>query len=219
MVELERREWFNKCNFEVGLFLILPCSTEPFWTRIMSPDGRSSVDDKDSKPYLCQIGGCRKRYRNANGLKYHTRNAHSNPVCLKKDSMRCVSKQLFETQFNARYLCSNSIMTCFFHFLHDHTCICFKFAVRQKSTNVIVAKPTKRHTGWRITIIYTTPRTASASAPTAVKWQAWSPKRSPPPPLRPRKKVFWPRSWEWSRCRTRPAPLQRSILKLGFQLC
>ncbi|RWS15126.1 hypothetical protein B4U79_08325 [Dinothrombium tinctorium] len=35
-------------------------------------------NDEHDKPYVCHINGCKKRYRNANGLKYHNKSAHNN---------------------------------------------------------------------------------------------------------------------------------------------
>lgn len=37
-----------------------------------------NMNDEKSKPYICAIGGCKKRYRNANGLKYHSKFVHKN---------------------------------------------------------------------------------------------------------------------------------------------
>lgn len=34
----------------------------------------------EDRPYVCPVVGCRKRYKNINGIKYHAKNAH------KKDS-------------------------------------------------------------------------------------------------------------------------------------
>ncbi len=46
----------------------------------------SNCDEKD-KPYVCTISNCKKRYRNANGLKYHTKKAHNttNTIAQKKE--------------------------------------------------------------------------------------------------------------------------------------
>eukprot|EP00123_Amoebidium_parasiticum_P006399 comp17349_c0_seq1/m.16615 comp17349_c0_seq1/g.16615 ORF comp17349_c0_seq1/g.16615 comp17349_c0_seq1/m.16615 type:complete len:244 (-) comp17349_c0_seq1:319-1050(-) len=41
------------------------------------------VDDSE-KPYVCPIPGCGKRYKNPNGIKYHTIHGHTNEVLLKK---------------------------------------------------------------------------------------------------------------------------------------
>jgi hypothetical protein len=60
--------------------------------KIMSPQScqttsnNSNCDEKD-KPYVCTISNCKKRYRNANGLKYHTKKAHNttNTIAQKKE--------------------------------------------------------------------------------------------------------------------------------------
>lgn len=35
-----------------------------------------SSDDAE-KPYICKVPDCKKRYRNSNGLKYHTKSVHT----------------------------------------------------------------------------------------------------------------------------------------------
>ncbi|PIK55603.1 putative juxtaposed with another zinc finger protein 1-like [Apostichopus japonicus] len=37
---------------------------------------RSSSEGTKSKPFLCPVPGCKKRYKNINGMKYHSRNGH-----------------------------------------------------------------------------------------------------------------------------------------------
>ncbi|XP_074594218.1 juxtaposed with another zinc finger protein 1-like isoform X1 [Brevipalpus obovatus] len=39
-------------------------------------NGASSTNEEQDKPYPCVVNGCKKRYRNPNGLKYHIKNAH-----------------------------------------------------------------------------------------------------------------------------------------------
>lgn len=34
-------------------------------------------NDDNEKPYICQFTDCKKRYRNSNGLKYHTKSVHT----------------------------------------------------------------------------------------------------------------------------------------------
>ena len=36
----------------------------------------SQKSDDIEKPYACPIKGCRKRYKNINGVKYHAKNGH-----------------------------------------------------------------------------------------------------------------------------------------------
>lgn len=30
----------------------------------------------NEKPYVCPVPGCKKRYKNVNGIKYHSKNGH-----------------------------------------------------------------------------------------------------------------------------------------------
>ena len=30
----------------------------------------------EEKPYSCPVPGCKKRYKNVNGIKYHAKNGH-----------------------------------------------------------------------------------------------------------------------------------------------
>ncbi|KAL7293854.1 hypothetical protein TKK_0012909 [Trichogramma kaykai] len=36
----------------------------------------------DSRPFACPVPGCKKRYKNVNGIKYHTKNGHKNDKLL-----------------------------------------------------------------------------------------------------------------------------------------
>ena len=33
-------------------------------------------DDDVDKPFACPVPGCKKRYKNVNGIKYHARHGH-----------------------------------------------------------------------------------------------------------------------------------------------
>lgn len=54
---------------------------------------RSSSEGTKSKPFLCPVPGCKKRYKNINGMKYHSRNGH------RKD------KDKSETKMKKTYKC------------------------------------------------------------------------------------------------------------------
>lgn len=43
--------------------------------RSYSSVGNSKDGDVD-KPFACPVPGCKKRYKNVNGIKYHARNGH-----------------------------------------------------------------------------------------------------------------------------------------------
>uniref|UniRef100_A0A6M2CT86 Putative transcriptional repressor regulating g2/m transition n=1 Tax=Rhipicephalus microplus TaxID=6941 RepID=A0A6M2CT86_RHIMP len=36
----------------------------------------SSAGSTEEKPFACPVPGCKKRYKNANGIKYHAKNGH-----------------------------------------------------------------------------------------------------------------------------------------------
>ena len=36
----------------------------------------SGKAEDDEKPFICPMKGCKKRYKNINGVKYHARNGH-----------------------------------------------------------------------------------------------------------------------------------------------
>lgn len=48
-------------------------------SRIINPPKPvpTSKSDDSEKPYICQFSDCKKRYRNSNGLKYHTKSVHT----------------------------------------------------------------------------------------------------------------------------------------------
>ena len=46
----------------------------------------SKGDDSD-RPFVCTNGNCKKRYRNANGLKYHIRKIHKSASAQKKETL------------------------------------------------------------------------------------------------------------------------------------
>ena len=37
-------------------------------------------EGSDEKPVVCPVPGCTKRYKNINGMKYHSKNSHQNEV-------------------------------------------------------------------------------------------------------------------------------------------
>ncbi|KAI8137192.1 hypothetical protein BJV82DRAFT_636498 [Fennellomyces sp. T-0311] len=64
-----------------------------------SIDPYGCYDDAHERPYKCQVDGCDKAYKNANGLKYHKAHGH------------CHEKHENESELNARkpYRCSIGI--------------------------------------------------------------------------------------------------------------
>jgi hypothetical protein len=49
----------------------------------------ASNNTGDDKPFTCPVPGCKKKYKNVNGIKYHAKNGH------KKDTSKYVFAILF----------------------------------------------------------------------------------------------------------------------------
>ncbi|XP_054751948.1 juxtaposed with another zinc finger protein 1-like isoform X2 [Lytechinus pictus] len=50
----------------------------------------------DDKPFLCPVPGCKKRYKNVNGMKYHAKNGHRNEKKVKKN-FKCQCGKSYKT--------------------------------------------------------------------------------------------------------------------------
>ncbi|KAG1324611.1 hypothetical protein G6F62_008998 [Rhizopus arrhizus] len=73
-----------------------------------------TCDDGQDKPYKCQIAGCDKAYKNANGLKYHRMHGHS-----EEDELKDAQKPYVCTigYCNKRYKNLNGLK---YHIEHSH---------------------------------------------------------------------------------------------------
>jgi hypothetical protein len=38
--------------------------------------GGNGSNSSNEKPFVCPVPGCKKRYKNVNGIKYHSKNGH-----------------------------------------------------------------------------------------------------------------------------------------------
>jgi len=43
-----------------------------YFSRMVNTSNNNNVD----KPFACPVPGCKKRYKNPNGIKYHSKNGH-----------------------------------------------------------------------------------------------------------------------------------------------
>ncbi|XP_077996588.1 juxtaposed with another zinc finger protein 1-like [Glandiceps talaboti] len=43
-----------------------------------------NTSDNDEKPFACPVPGCKKRYKNVNGIKYHAKNGHRKDTKVRK---------------------------------------------------------------------------------------------------------------------------------------
>ncbi|XP_076437033.1 uncharacterized protein LOC143276428 [Babylonia areolata] len=56
---------------------------------ILNMMGGRERDMEGDRPYGCPVPGCKKRYKNVNGIKYHARHGHKNEASKVKKSYRC----------------------------------------------------------------------------------------------------------------------------------
>lgn len=47
-----------------------------FIMRYGSRHSGSTTNGTNEKPFACPVPGCKKRYKNVNGIKYHSKNGH-----------------------------------------------------------------------------------------------------------------------------------------------
>lgn len=56
----------------------------------------SSAGSTEDKPFACPVPGCKKRYKNVNGIKYHAKNGHKKEAKVKK-AHRCHCGKSYKT--------------------------------------------------------------------------------------------------------------------------
>lgn len=61
-----------------------------------------TMDDGDSKRYICPVKGCGKRYKNPNGIKYHAKNGHHKDGKMKKPH-KCHCGKSYKSQSGLRH--------------------------------------------------------------------------------------------------------------------
>ncbi|KAJ9598584.1 hypothetical protein L9F63_010713 [Diploptera punctata] len=61
-------------------------------SRMMTPSNNNNVD----KPFACPVPGCKKRYKNVNGIKYHSKNGHKKDGKVRK-GFKCHCGKSYKT--------------------------------------------------------------------------------------------------------------------------
>ncbi|KAM8827166.1 juxtaposed with another zinc finger protein 1b [Synchiropus picturatus] len=56
----------------------------------------------DEKPFACPVPGCKKRYKNVNGIKYHAKNGHRTQVRVRKP-FKCRCGKSYKTSQGLRH--------------------------------------------------------------------------------------------------------------------
>ncbi|KAK7492740.1 hypothetical protein BaRGS_00016045, partial [Batillaria attramentaria] len=58
--------------------------------------GGRDRDSEGDRPYACPVPGCKKRYKNVNGIKYHARHGHKKESKVKK-TYRCFCGKFYKS--------------------------------------------------------------------------------------------------------------------------
>ncbi|KAF2983371.1 hypothetical protein EK904_000887 [Melospiza melodia maxima] len=56
----------------------------------------------DEKPFACPVPGCKKRYKNVNGIKYHAKNGHRTQIRVRKP-FKCRCGKSYKTAQGLRH--------------------------------------------------------------------------------------------------------------------
>ncbi|XP_064614856.1 juxtaposed with another zinc finger protein 1-like [Liolophura sinensis] len=72
-----------------------------FILRYSSTNVGNCKDGDVDKPFACPVPGCKKRYKNVNGIKYHARNGHRKESKVKK-AFKCACGKSYKTQQGLR---------------------------------------------------------------------------------------------------------------------
>ncbi|KAG7276007.1 hypothetical protein CRUP_004404 [Coryphaenoides rupestris] len=56
----------------------------------------------DEKPFACPVLGCKKRYKNVNGIKYHAKNGHRTQISVRKP-FKCRCGKSYKTSQGLRH--------------------------------------------------------------------------------------------------------------------
>ncbi|XP_033217884.1 uncharacterized protein LOC117173431 isoform X2 [Belonocnema kinseyi] len=54
------------------------------------------------KPFACPVPGCKKRYKNVNGIKYHSKNGHKNDGKIIRKAFKCPCGKNYKTQYGLK---------------------------------------------------------------------------------------------------------------------
>ncbi|XP_043275044.1 uncharacterized protein [Venturia canescens] len=66
-------------------------------SNIVNSNGSTNTNNNSSdKPFACPVPGCKKRYKNVNGIKYHSKNGHKKDGKIRK-AFRCPCGKSYKT--------------------------------------------------------------------------------------------------------------------------
>ncbi|XP_067006258.2 juxtaposed with another zinc finger protein 1 [Anabrus simplex] len=67
-----------------------------YGSRMLSPSNQTNNNNNIDKPFACPVPGCKKRYKNVNGIKYHSKNGHKKDGKVRK-GFKCHCGKSYKT--------------------------------------------------------------------------------------------------------------------------
>ncbi|XP_015603319.1 juxtaposed with another zinc finger protein 1 [Cephus cinctus] len=71
-----------------------------YGSRVVSQNTTNQNNNTD-KPFACPVPGCKKRYKNVNGIKYHSKNGHKNDGKVRK-AFKCPCGKSYKTPYGLK---------------------------------------------------------------------------------------------------------------------
>ncbi|XP_053678463.1 uncharacterized protein DDB_G0271670 [Anopheles nili] len=65
--------------------------------RHSSAGGGNGINSSNEKPFACPVPGCKKRYKNVNGIKYHSKNGHKKDGNRVRKGFKCYCGKSYKT--------------------------------------------------------------------------------------------------------------------------
>lgn len=65
--------------------------------RHSSSGGGNGINSTNEKPFACPVPGCKKRYKNVNGIKYHSKNGHKKDGNRVRKAFKCYCGKSYKT--------------------------------------------------------------------------------------------------------------------------
>uniref|UniRef100_A0A182SB85 C2H2-type domain-containing protein n=1 Tax=Anopheles maculatus TaxID=74869 RepID=A0A182SB85_9DIPT len=59
--------------------------------------GGGGINSSNEKPFACPVPGCKKRYKNVNGIKYHSKNGHKKDGNRVRKAFKCYCGKSYKT--------------------------------------------------------------------------------------------------------------------------
>uniref|UniRef100_A0A2M3Z832 Putative transcriptional repressor regulating g2/m transition n=1 Tax=Anopheles braziliensis TaxID=58242 RepID=A0A2M3Z832_9DIPT len=73
-----------------------------YGSRRVSTSGGHGINVANEKPFACPVPGCKKRYKNVNGIKYHSKNGHKKDGNRVRKGFKCFCGKSYKTSVRLR---------------------------------------------------------------------------------------------------------------------